>query len=475
MRLHSAWRGLAMILALGLVGCDTNSQDAGFDDVRKLVNDRTGHRVHWNQGTPEDEQVRLALRELLGRELTVDTAVQIALLNNRRMQAVYSELGVARAAVVQAGLLRNPVFDASIHFPESGGRPDLGFSLTQDFLEVFFIPLRKSIAEANFEAAKLRVAGQVMDLAADTRAAFHSAIAAEQTLEMRKQVAAATSASVEVAKRLREAGNIREIQLYTEQTLNDQAKFDVAMAEGSIVETRERLNRLMGVWGSDVQWKIGHRLPPPPDEPMDMSGLESKAVAASIDLSIARLQIESTARRLGLAKATSLVPDLALGVGAEREEGWEAGPHVSLPIPLFDQGQARIATAEAEMRGLQESYIATAVELRSAVRAARQRVVTTQQAALFYRRQVLPLGDKIVKETLLEYNAMQVGVFQLLLAKQQQIEAGRRYIDALHAYWLARTELDQLLAGRMSDPGAMNRPDVMKTQSSGPTSNQGGH
>lgn len=465
---------LAIALAIGLAGCAATSQDAGFGDVQKLVNERTGNRVHWNQGTAEDTQVQQSVRDMLGKQLTVDSAVQITLLNNRRIQSVYSELGVAQAAVVQAGLLRNPVIDAAIHFPESGGRAELGFSLTQEFLDVFFIPLRKSIAEADFEAAKLRVAGEVMDLAAHTRVAFYGATAAEQTLEMRKQVALATAASLEVARRLHKAGNIRDIQLHNEQAMHDQAKLDVAMAEANVVETRERLNRLMGVWSSDTQWSISRRLPAVPNETTDLSGLETKSIAASIDLANARHLIESKARRLGLTKATALVPDLELGVGVEREEAWEAGPHIALPIPIFDQGQGRIAAAQAELRGLQEDYVATAVELRSAVRAARQRVLTTQRASQFYLSQVLPLREKIVRQTLLEYNAMQLGVFQLLQAKQQQIEAGRQYIEALHAYWIARTELDQLVAGRMTDLGASSSMRAMTMNKAG-ASNQGGH
>ena len=151
-----------------------------------------------------------------------------------------------------------------------------------------------------------------------------------------------------------------------------------------------------------------------------------------LELAIARREIESFARQLGLTQTSALVPEVEIGALSEREEGeWEVGPALALPIPLFDQGQARVATARAELRRRQQAYIDLAVQIRSGLRAARQRVLSARRQALHYLDTVLPLQDQITNETLLQYNAMQVGVFQLLVAKQQQIDAGRRYIESL--------------------------------------------
>lgn len=441
--------GLVVVLIAAVTACASVPTGAGFGDVERTVAERTGKRVHWNRDAPEDQAATHAVRVLLAKELTPDTAVQIALLNNRGLQATYEELGIAQAALVQAGLLRNPVFTAGAFFPIAGGQPDLSFDLVQDFLGLLYRPLRRRIAATEIEAAKLRVTAAVLDLAAEARQAYYRAEADQQVLELLRQVVQATSASYEAARRLRAAGNITELDLASERALYESARLDLASAEARVIEDRERLNTLMGLWGADTQWTIAGRLPEIPKQAMELADLEKRAVAASLDLALARQEIEAAARRLGLTRATALIPEIEAGVAAEREDQeWELGPKLSLPLPLLDQGQARLAGARSELRRAQGRYYALAVGVRAAVRAARERLLAARTAALHYRDVILPLRAQVLGQTQLQYNAMQVGVFQLLTAKQQQIEAGRRYIEALRDYWLARIQLEQILSGR---------------------------
>jgi cobalt-zinc-cadmium efflux system outer membrane protein len=104
------------------------------------------------------------------------------MLNNRDLQGTYTELGVAQADLVQAGFFRNPILDAAVLFPLSGVRPDLQLSVVISFLDALYVPLRKRVAAAQFEDAKLRVTGTVLDFAAQVRAAFYGHQANEQTL-----------------------------------------------------------------------------------------------------------------------------------------------------------------------------------------------------------------------------------------------------------------------------------------------------
>ena len=442
------------LLTAVLSGCASVPKDAGFDNVRNLVVERTGQRVHWLQGGPEDQAVADSVHAMLKEELTVDQAAQIALLNNRRLQATYEDLGLAQANLVQAGLLRNPVFNAGILF-RAVAPADLEFSIVQDFLSILYRPLRRSVAEAEFEAAKLKVAGAVLDMAGQTRAAFYRTQAQEQTVEFLDQVVDATGAAYEAAKRLHEAGNITDLALANERALYEDARLALAGAEFELATGRERLNVLMGLWGTATQWKMNPRLPDVTGEMPDLAAdLERRAIAANLDLAAMRKQIEAIARILGLTNATALIPEFAVGATVNRDDAeWKHGPTIGLQIPLFDQGQARIAAAQSELRRAQQNYAALATEVRSAARAAGRAVEVTRSQAQFMKNVVLPIRTKIVNDTLLQYNAMQVGVFQLLLAQQQQITAGRQYIETLRNYWLARIGLGQILNGRMSDVG----------------------
>jgi cobalt-zinc-cadmium efflux system outer membrane protein len=436
-----------------LGGCATKvPKESGFGDVQHTVETRIGQRVQWNQLSPDDRAVASAVHELLAAELTAESAVQVALLNNRNLQATYEDLGVAQSDLVQAGLLRNPVFSIERRFPGQAAE----FDLFADFLDLFFIPLRKRIAGATFEATKLRVANEVITAAAETREAFYTLQGAEQMVEMRRSIVRATGASAEAADRLRAAGNITELDLRNEQKLAAQAKLELAAAEAEAVVDRERLNVLMGTWGGQASWTVAPRLPELPDDDVIPPGLESLAVRQRLDLAAARREIESAAQSLGLSRAARFVPELSVGGHFEREpQGDETfGPSIDLPIPLFDQGQATIARGGALLRQAQQRYAALAVEVRSQLRTAYSRRVSAHERAAYYRREVLPLSEQVVQQTQLHYNAMQIGVFQLLQAKQAQIDAGREYIESLRDYWVAHCELEKALGGRLPGPRA---------------------
>jgi cobalt-zinc-cadmium efflux system outer membrane protein len=394
-----------------------------------------------------------AVRDLLSRELRADDAVQVALLDNRRLQATYEDLGIAQADLVQAGLLRNPVFDGEFKFDVDGGGSIIDLAVTQEFLDILQIPLRKRVAAHGFEAAKLSVAGAVLDLAAQARNAFYLHQASLQAVDMRRSVAEATAVSADLARRLHDAGNITDLQFARERALHEQAKIDLASAEWDVLATRERLNALMGLWGADTQWKAAPRLPDVPAEESNVADVEARAVERSLELAIARSDAESAADALGLRRSLAIFGggDVELGAAAERDPGepWAVGPAVSVPIPLFDTGAARVSRAQSDLRRARQTYAATAVEVRAAARAARDQLTAARARAEYYRQVILPLRHTIVEQTQAENNAMLVGTFDVLRAKQDEIEAGAAYVDALRDYWLARSRFEQVVNGRM--------------------------
>jgi cobalt-zinc-cadmium efflux system outer membrane protein len=428
--------GSVCLLLFGLTGCASVNLSAGFPEVSVAVEERYAAKIVWNRGTELDQEAAEKLRTLLQRKLTADDAVQIALLNNRDLQAIYTELGVAQADLVQAGLFRNPILDAAVLFPLSGVRPDLQLTMVISFLDALYVPLRKRVAAAQFEAAKFQVTGVVLDFAVQVRAVFHGHQANEQLLELRQSIVHALTASYDVSRRLHEAGNITDLDLARDRASMEASKLALRSAEVTARQSREQLNSFMGTWGEDTKWDIDGRLPEIPSEPLRMSGIEQAALTRSIDLSHARQRILVAGQQLGYDRATALIPALDLGVGAEREleEGWKV---------------ARIGRALAELRRAQQEYYALAVRIRAVARAAQDRLQGTQDRALYYRDILLPLQERIVNEAQLQYNAMQVGIFQLLRDREQQIETGVAYVEALREYWLARAELEQLSSGRL--------------------------
>ncbi len=467
-----AVRRLAIVATVVMSGCATIRRGAGFDDVQQLVSTRTPAEIVWASETESGAPIAERVHELLAKSLTPESAVQIALLNNRKLQAVYGRLGIAQADIVQAGLPPNPILTADIHFGTGASGTGAELGLVQEFISVVQIPLRKRVAEAAFEQAKLDVADAVWDLATQTKAAFYRLEGALQRLELRRTVAKATTLSADFAKRQHDVGNASDLDLATEQTLDDDARLELAEAETEVDDAREDLNVLMGLWGTDTTWTIPARLPEVPQSELSPAGLESRAIEQRLDLASAHQELEVLARTVDLAGLYRFLPSGEAGLGAHREPEsgfWSTGPAISLPIPVFDQRQAVLAGDAAKLRQSEERYAALAVEIRSQVRRWRTKMLSARRRAEYYRAVALPRRTRVVDETQKEYNGILVGVFQLLEAKRGEIDAGRKYIDALTDYWVSRTELERATGAELPSAGSTPAPVPMEPRPESPS------
>jgi cobalt-zinc-cadmium efflux system outer membrane protein len=390
------------------------------------------------------------VRELLQGELTADSATEIALLNNRGLQSRYEELGVAQADLVQAGLLRNPIVSASIGFPWGPYPVENSFSVTKQFIDVFTLPLRKRIAGAQLEQAKLRVGDSVLRLAAEVRSAMATFQAEQTSIDTLRSFVEAEQLAAEFAQRQRAAGNIRDLDLAIQLDTLASARLALGRAEAEIVQDRERLARLLGVYGADTGFRVAN-LSQVPEEQLPLEHLETLAIRQRLDVAAARAEVDAAAQGEALERGTRWLPSLDAGVTTARDaEGVRAtGPSVAVELPLFDQGQGRVARAEALLRQARAREEEIAVNARSEVRAAAARFASAKSTVDYYRKLLLPLRDRIVAESQLQYNAMQIGVFQLLLAKQQQLNASRDYVESVRAYWVARSDLELAVGGSL--------------------------
>lgn len=449
-------RALALWTACALSACTAVPRDAGFAEAAALARERGGHELAWRRGGPEDAELDRRVRALAAEELSPESAVEIALLSNRRLQALYAELGFAQADLLAAARLPNPLVHAELRFPDGGGRSALDLGLEQSFLSLLWMPLRKRMAADAFEAAKLRVTAGALALASETRAAYRRLQGDQQLVELRKTSLAAAEASFELAQRLHTAGNIRDLDLALERAQREEARVAVADAELAASEQREALAALLGLYGGEAELRVSARLPELPPSAGATEELEARVIANSLALAATRHEIERAGRALGLADHQALVPELELGLAAEREsEGrWELGPSLGLRLPLFSQGQPEKRRAAAELERLRETYLADAVELRSHLRHAALRVVALHARASFLRDVLLPLRGEVLDGFQLEYNAMQEGAFRLLVAKRDQLAAAAAYVATLTDYWVASSELDGLLEGAPSHGAA---------------------
>jgi cobalt-zinc-cadmium efflux system outer membrane protein len=446
-------RALVLIAAIGVGGCASTSPKPAFNEVAGTVKSRTGHSVRWDRNTAEDDDARKAVDSLLEKDLTVDAAVQVALLASPSLRSQFEELSISQADLVQAGLLKNPVFGfGRTAWEMEHLAPNLFATVEQDFLDIVTLPMRKRLAGTQLEATKLEVGDAVLRLAGEVRAAFYTAQAAHQVAAMRRLVNDAAVVSAELAKRQYEAGNMNDLALNSELALASQTRLDLTRSEGDATVERERLNKLMGVWGPRTGWRVASRLPELPKDEVPLDRLETVAIAQRLDIGAARREVQALDYALSLAKTTRWTGTLNVAVEAGRlshNKQFSFGPSVAVEIPLFDQRQASIARLEAFKRQAENNLQSLAIDARADVRATRARVLTARAIVDEYGKVLVPLRENIVKFSQQQYDAMLLGVYQLLLAKQSEFETYRAYIEALRDYWIARSDLERTVGARL--------------------------
>ena len=424
-----------------------------IDDLQSTVRQRAGKQVEWQKDIAANDQIREAIRRLLRKTLTADTAVQIALLNNRELQATFEEIGIANADLIEAGLLKNPVFAGDARFPNSPpSATNIEMSIAQEFFDLLVIPLRKKVAVAELAKTKLLVGDAILKLAAEVKTAFYELQAEQQLLGRLKAILETDAAAVQLAQRQHEAGNINDLDLANQQATYSQSKLEVAEAFASIRSGREKLNRLMGTWGEDTAWKVADELPRLPSANFPQRRLESLAISQRLDLAATKEEIGALAGSLGITKTYRYVGSIEFGVDTEKEPDGQrvTGPKWQLELPIFNQGQGRIAKLAAQLRQAERRLESEAVAIRAEVRETRDRLIAKRDLVSYYRDGLLPERKKILELTLTHYNAMLKSPFDLLLAKQNEIAAERGYIDALRDYWIARADLERAVGGRLN-------------------------
>ena len=443
-------RWLGVLAAAALSACATVQPDARLAHVRDLAGERLNQNVKWTRSAQQEQLVKSAVQRLLQQELTADSAVQIALLNNRELQATYASLGIAQADLVEAGLLDNPVFSLVWYHGEAGSNPEL--SIMQDFIGLLSLSARKKIGEAGAERVTFEVAGRIVEVAAEVQAQYYTVVGDAQALELAQQVVSATEAAAELAERQRAAGNLSRRDQALQQAFYAQTLLDVAQAQVHLTADREKLNRILGLWAGDTRWRIpDHLSAVPPDLP-SLTDIEARAIAHRLDLAAAKKQAESAAQALSLTRQFRYLGPLGIGIAYKREPGGDkfVGPALELGLPIFNQSQARVARAEAELERSQQHVVALAVDIRSQAREASARVAAAHQVLSHYRSVLLPLQETIVSETQKQYNGMLVGVYDLLLSKQAQVQTARQYVTATRDFWLAWSDLERAVGTRVA-------------------------
>jgi outer membrane protein TolC len=446
---RGAARPLAIAAAMLLGGCVSVAPDGGFGAVTDMTKARSGNEVRIVRTEADAAALAGTIRATLKQPLGPDEAVRIALLNNPDLQATYWKVGIAQADLAQAGRLPNPAL--GFRRTEGGGEIEIERSLTVSLVKALTAPLATRIEARRFEQARLEVAAAIERHAAETRRAWYEAVAAKQGVDYARLVNSSAEASAELSARMTQAGNASKLDLAREQAFHAEASAGVARATRQALAAREKLARLMGLWGENAAYTLPERLPELPAAPAELENVERLALEQRLDVQAAKSEAAATAAALGLTRTTRFINALDLGyVGTGKTgEPAKSGYEITLELPLFDWGSARVARAEGLYMQAVNHVAQVAVDARSEARESYLGYRTAYDLARHYRDQVIPLRKKISDETLLRYNGMLASSFELLADAREQASAVNAYIDALKEFWIAHTGLEAALGARV--------------------------
>ncbi len=431
-----------------------------------------------------------AIATLLTDGLTTNEAVQVALLNNRRFQALFQEIGVSRADVVQSRLLSNPSVGLSTRFPEGGGRSNLSLSFAQQLVDLWQIPVRKRIAEADLERTILNVVHQASDLAAEVKHKCYDLIAFGQMEEIAGETLALAERSLKLAQDRFDAGDVGQVDI----NLARAAMLDVQSQSMAIQRDRRiaqtTLAQILGLARWRDPWTLDDSLPQlafPIDEG---DSLLLFAMSERLDARAAAMKVrgaEDEVKRQYL----SIFPNVTLGVEAERTERQALpsrniladsarasvangrltapsiqsrgerklerrqiidsllGPTLDITLPIWDQNQAQIAKARFQAVQARKEYEEI---LDGVARDIEEALIVAESAAelvQFFEQHVLPNARANVEATQRAYHAGQQGIIALIDAQRNLIAQREAHVGARRDYAVALADLHRSAGGRL--------------------------
>lgn len=452
--------GMRRMLALGclsviLAGCASLAPEQSLERVSQASTDLTaGHRLTLAE-SGSAPAAREHINALLAEPLALETAVEIALLNNPGLQANLFDLGIADAERVQASRLPNPGF--SIGRYTQGNEVEWERGLHLNLARLISLPMTRRIAAGHSEQVEREVSLAVMRLATEARIAWYRAVAAEQSLAYSKQVMQAADAAAELARRMAGVGNFNALQQAHQQNFYAEAALGLLQAERERTASREALIRTLGLWGDQLEFALPERLPDLPEEALAQPDIERQAMATRLDVQAAQLNSTRMADSLRLGRATRFINVLELGLehNSSNEGAVKRGVEISVELPLFDWSGARMARNEAVYMQSVQRTAEIAINARSQVRESYQAYRSSWDVAAHYRDEIVPLRKRISEEQQLRYNAMFIGVFDLLADAREQITTVNSYVQAQREFWVAQAELDLVRYGPVS-PSSVN-------------------
>ncbi len=446
------WGRLLCILATSLLlgACATQPPQSSVAAIEQQLSEQY---PGLDFSAMEKSPVTIEKNSTVGLQQTL----QILLSHSPQVRMQLAELGIADAQTLQAELIENPHLSIGALKPEDGGRWQLDTSLSQPLLALFTRPLRRQLAQENLLEAQLQLQGELQHLIVKTSELYFEAVAALQHCEIQEQMLQAAIARQQLALSLYRAGNMSENTFLAYDNELRRAQQQIEKRQTQAYEKRLELLNFIGL-PSTHALDLAAQLPLIPDETFSHSQLLVTATTNRVDIKIAQQQQSILDKRQQLVRQQNGWRDINLGVTAEREFNGAKnyGPELEFALPLFNRGQGKLATLDAQKTKLDARIQQLQLDADSEIAQALN-LLSSARAQLTILQPALTVAEKRVQLSNREVNFMLASPFELLNIKRQQIQLAREFTDSLKDYWQARARLELAIGETIPQPDTANK------------------
>ncbi|MGC8701972.1 MAG: TolC family protein [Thiomonas sp.] len=232
--------------AVFLAACAPLQTRQSLQAANALTQPQTGAPLQLQRDQAQRQQAQTQIDALLRQPLAADDAVRIAVLGSPALQALIAQAQADSAASTQDARLTNPLFSFE-RLLIGGGGVEITRSLSIGLLDLLTQPTRARIDTARQEQLRLRLASEVLRLAAQTRMAWVRAVAAQQIAAYDRDVVGAAQATATLAARMQQAGNFTRLDAAQQGLFAADSQLSLNRAELAATQTREALVRALGL------------------------------------------------------------------------------------------------------------------------------------------------------------------------------------------------------------------------------------
>ena len=402
------------VLILLLAGCAVKSP-YNRSYVSKGINERTNHELGQ---ISKPGEFHLPDGVSLDDGLSEDEAVAVALWNNAQFQADLAALGFARADLIEADMLANPVF--SILFPIGPKALEMGLDVPID--SIWQRPRRLAAAKLDAHSLSENLIEHGLALIRDVQTTYADLWSAQERIHLAEQDAQLRVQMAELAQGLLKAGDISELTASAAYVDSLQAADIVKVFSEEAAVSRHHLNALLGLISDDAMFDITPSDITPGAE-VSIDKLLETAFAARPDLRAAELDIEAAGERLGWEKSKIYNFIAIIDAKDVGEDSPTVGPGFSIDIPIFNQNQGQIARAKAELEQAARQYEVVRQNIILQVRQAHSQYISAHEEFELWNSRIVPSLETTLERTRKSFDVGELPYISVLQARQILIEA----------------------------------------------------